>query len=89
MSKWKDEIEKKYCINLTDKKLTLLMCDKLDEYEDAINELKNTIERQELIMDKMKSCNNCKYDYPGPGENFDEICDKCESCSEWDLEQGR
>lgn len=26
----------------------------LDEYEDTINELKNTIERQELMIDKMK-----------------------------------
>ena len=33
------------------------------EQEDVINELKNTIERQEIMIDKMKSCYNCKNVY--------------------------
>lgn len=52
---------------------------------DTINEQKNTIERQELMIDKMKCCNNCKYDYSGTGENFDKICERCENYSEWEL----
>ena len=31
------------------------------EQEDVINELKNTIERQEIMIDKMKCCENCKH----------------------------
>ena len=31
------------------------------EQEDVINELKNTIERQEIMIDKMKSCYNCNH----------------------------
>lgn len=34
---------------------------KLDEYEDTINELKNTVERQEILIDKLKCCGNCKH----------------------------
>lgn len=52
---------------------------------DTIHEQKNIIERQEILIDKMKRCENCKYDYPGTGEDFDDICHRCEYGSEWEL----
>ena len=35
--------------------------DEIVSKADVINELKNTIERQEIMIDKMKCCENCKH----------------------------
>ena len=41
----------------------IILVELLEEQEDQINELKNTIEKQEIMIDKMKSCDNCKLSY--------------------------
>ena len=47
-------------INSYEKQLNSLIIER-DELIDQINELKNTIERQEIMIDKMKSCYNCNH----------------------------
>ena len=64
-----------------------------DELIDQINELKNTIERQEIMIDKMKSCDNCgiKRINTGECENNNRYMTndkyKCINCDMWILKE--
>ena len=55
----------------------------INTLEDIIHEQKNTIERQEILIDKLKCCGNCKF--TGPGEDFGSPCNNCKNRPEWDL----
>ena len=63
------------------------------EQEDVINELKNTIERQEIMIDKMKNCENCgiKRINTGECENNNRYMTndkyKCINCDMWILKE--
>lgn len=47
-------------INSYEKQLNGLLIER-EELIDQINELKNKIEQQEIMIDKMKCCENCKH----------------------------
>lgn len=44
-----------------------------------------TIERQQIMIDKMKCCRNCKF--TGPGEDFESPCNICNNHSEWEFNE--
>jgi len=57
------------------------------EITQELNNRLNKIAELEKQIEDMKHCRNCKYNYPGTGEDFDEICEHCEIHSEWVFEK--
>ena len=60
-------------INSYEKQLNGLLIEREELFE-QINELKNTIERQEIMIDKMKCCGNCKHDFEAQSSTNTKCC---------------